>query len=152
MKSTKGGNVASLIFGVVLIAFGAWLVFSTVSSSNQKKVIFETSEVAVETPETPEEFALGLGNRDSLGEDAGMLFVYNNEAQRYFLMKNMRFSIDIIWINADKRVVDITEYLSPDTYPERFTSSKPAQYVLEVNAGYSDKYDINIGDQAIVSL
>jgi len=82
MKSTKGGNVASLIFGVVLIAFGAWLVFSTVSSSNQKKVIFETSEVAVETPETPEEFALGLGNRDSLGEDAGMLFVYNNEAQR----------------------------------------------------------------------
>lgn len=152
MGEAKGRNVASLLFGVALILFGAWLVLSTMTSSSQQKVIFKTSEVIVETPETPEEFALGLGNRDSLNEDTGMLFVYDNEDQRYFWMENMRFSIDIIWIDADEVVVDITSNLSPDTYPDRFTSSEPSQYVLEVNAGYAEENDIKVGDKVIIRL
>ncbi len=152
MKSHKGRNVSSLLFGVALIVFGAWLVFSTISGSSQKKVIFRTTEVVVETPETPDEFTLGLGNRDSLGDDDGMLFVYESEAQRNFWMENMRFPIDIIWINADEVVVDITSDLSPQTYPDSFTSSEPSQYVLEVNAGYSEENNINVGDKVVIKL
>lgn len=150
--SADKSRLASLLFGIALILFGAWIVYNTSTRASEKVVIFESTKVIVEVPETPEEQEQGLGGRESLGEDEGMLFVYETEKQRFFWMKDMKISIDIVWMNSDKEVIDITRNLSPDTYPEKFTSAAPAQYVLEVSAGYTEDNNINIGDKAVIKL
>ncbi len=79
----------------------------------------------------------GLGGLDSIKKDEGMLFVFDNPVQQGFWMKNMKFPIDIIWIDKNKKVIGINENMSPDSYPNLFLPVKPITYVLEVNAGVS---------------
>jgi uncharacterized membrane protein (UPF0127 family) len=88
----------------------------------------------------------GLSGRASLAPDSGMLFVFQNEAQRCFWMKDMQFPLDIIWVNKDKRVVYIQPELSPSTYPDSFCPKPPAQYVIELNAGQATQASIRIGE------
>lgn len=95
---------------------------------------------------TQEEKRLGLSVFEKLNENEGMLFLYEKEDYYRFWMKDMRFPIDIIWINKDFKIVDITENISPDTFPQVFTSKEPAQYILEVNAGFAKNNNIKIGD------
>jgi uncharacterized membrane protein (UPF0127 family) len=98
------------------------------------------------------EKAKGLGFRDSLPEDTGMLFVYASESNRAFWMKDMEFSIDIIWLSKDGTILDISKEAFPqpgvsDSDLELYRPRDPAQYVLEVNAGLSDRYDFQRGDR-----
>jgi uncharacterized protein len=88
----------------------------------------------------------GLMDRQLLPANAGMLFIFPNEEPRSFWMKNTYISLDIIYINSKKEVVSIQKYTQPkSTYS--LPSEKPAMYVLEVNAGFSDKFGINPGDK-----
>lgn len=77
----------------------------------------------------------GLGGRISLNQNSSMLFVFDDEAIRCFWMKDMRFAIDILWLDSEKRVVHQKQHVEPSTYPENFCSDEPARYVLEFNAG-----------------
>lgn len=87
----------------------------------------------------------GLMYRQSLPENAGMLFIFNDEEPRSFWMKNTFIPLDIIYINSRKEIVSIQKYTQPkSTYA--IPSEKPAMYVLEVNAGFTDKNGINPGD------
>ncbi len=88
----------------------------------------------------------GLSGRPSLGESEGMLFVFDNSAVQHFWMKDMLFSIDIIWINENRKIVGFVENASPESYPESFSSEVPVQYVLEVNVGEVQKNGITVGD------
>jgi len=140
-------NVSRLLVGLALLAFGAWIVIYGTNATESATAKINRSVIYIDVAQTPEEKQLGLSGRESLGNNEGLLFVYDKPGQHQFWMKDMNFPIDIIWIADDYRVIDITKDLIPDTYPETFTSSKPAQYVLEVNAGYSDELDIRIGDE-----
>jgi hypothetical protein len=62
-----------------------------------------------------------------------------------FWMKNMKFPIDIVWINENKTAVDVTSNVSPATYPKTFTSKKPAKYVLELRSGNAQRMNIAPG-------
>jgi uncharacterized membrane protein (UPF0127 family) len=62
-------------------------------------------------------------------------------------MKDMKFSIDIIWLDKDLQVVYFEENVSPDTYPNVFKPDKKAKYILEVNAHFVSKNHIKYGDQ-----
>jgi len=95
--------------------------------------------------ETAEEKAMGLSGRKSLAEEEAMLFVYDKPDRYSFWMKDMNFPIDIIWIDEDLKVVDITENLQPESFPQKFTSKKQAQYVVEVNAGWVEEHRVHIG-------
>ena len=77
----------------------------------------------------------GLANRRSLPNNEGYLFVFNSDDKHGIWMKDMRMNIDIVWIDAHKRVVSVRRDVSPSTYPEVFTPTKPARYVLELAAG-----------------
>ena len=63
----------------------------------------------------------------------------------------MDFPIDIIWIDENKKIIDLTEDARPDSYPQTFVSKNPALYVLEVNAGTIKKYEIKIGEEIFLS-
>lgn len=152
-KTTKDKrSVKRLIIGIILVAFGAFLILNSVLVSSQPTATINRQEIKLELALTPESQERGLSGRQSLGKDEGLLFSFDLPDYRYFWMKDMNFSIDIIWIDENLEVVGITKNLSPSTYPEKFSSTKPAQYVLEVKAGYSDKHDIRVGDQVELDI
>jgi uncharacterized membrane protein (UPF0127 family) len=93
----------------------------------------------------------GLSGRPVLNKDEGMLFVFEKPGKLSFWMKDMNFPIDIIWIGEDLKVVYIKKNATPASYPDAFQpgeNDKDAKYVLEVVAGFSDKYNLKIGDLA----
>ena len=77
-----------------------------------------------------------------------MLFVFTEDGKYAFWMKDMQFSIDIIWLAADGTVVYIVPNLSPATYPQTYTPDTPARFVLEVPAGFVAAHSVRIGDKA----
>jgi len=104
----------------------------------------------IELAESDYEQQTGLMHRTSMDMNQGMLFVYEDERPRpTFYMKNTQIPLDLIYINQDMMVVEINKNAQPlDETPIR--AYKPAKYVLEVNAGFSDKY--NITDSVSVSF
>jgi hypothetical protein len=114
-----------------------------------RRAFIDDRILLVEIADTNEKRALGLMYRDYLPEDAGMFFILDREARTSFWMKNMLISLDMIWINSDGKIVHITKNAQPckdDIEACTYQPDEPAKYVLEVNAGYTDKYDIKEGD------
>ena len=109
-------------------------------------IAIKDTEINIELADTAEKKSQGLSGRNGLPQNQGMLFVYDTPAFYSFWMKDMQFSIDIIWIDEDYKIIDITKGVSPDSFPQSFQPQKPAQYVLEVNAGFGEKNNIKIGD------
>ncbi len=106
-------------------------------------------KLQVELAQTKQELELGLSNRDSLEEGTGMYFELGSRQIANFWMKDMRFPIDIIWIDENK-IVGI-EKNAPATKDSikiaTFSSPSEITNVLEVNAGFSDKNSIKAGDR-----
>jgi uncharacterized membrane protein (UPF0127 family) len=97
---------------------------------------------------TDEQRTKGLSVKDSLAENEAMLFVFNNEGEHTFWMKNMKFPIDIIWIDADKTVVHIEHSLQPcrsDLLCPTYNPIEDSLYVLETVGGLAEKHDIAKG-------
>ena len=103
-------------------------------------------DIQVTVVSTPEERAKGLGGREGLAQDEGMLFVFDSDAKYQFWMKDMRFPIDILWLSDKGEVVDIRESVSPSTYPAVFAPNSPARYVLELPANFAKVNGVSIGE------
>jgi uncharacterized membrane protein (UPF0127 family) len=116
------------------------------------------AEIAVEVASTPAQSERGLGYRDSLPADAGMLFDLHATTTPQFWMKGMRFSLDLVWIGEDKRVMSITAIVpfqppgTPDSQLPRYTSPLPVRYVLELNAGAANRLGLAQGTQLAFEL
>jgi uncharacterized protein len=108
--------------------------------------------VKVEYARTPEERAQGLMYRQSMAEDHGMLFVFDEAENQSFYMKNCFFAQDMLFLDAKGVVVDLTENFEPcaDEPCRTYTSRQKALYVLELNAGQVKKHGIKVG--AILKL
>jgi len=77
-----------------------------------------------------------------------MLFIFEKESLHSFWMKNMRFPLDIIWIDKDKKIVDIYKFALPcKDICKTITPSLKAKFVLEVNAGFVEKNNLKIGER-----
>lgn len=106
--------------------------------------------VQAEVARTYTDRTKGLSGRAGLGEDEGLLFIFPVADIHGFWMKDMRFPIDIIWLDGDATVVHIKESARPEEYPQKYIPEVPAQYVLEVRSGYSKENEIKIGSQATI--
>lgn len=108
----------------------------------------------VEIADTPEKHARGLMYRRCLEPGHGMLFVFADEEVRSFWMKNTLVSLDLIFLNGDKQVVDLFGSVPPcraDPCPS-YTSALPARYVLEIAGGLARKLKLEIGDKIFVAF
>lgn len=148
-----------VIIGLLIFSSSSWSIpgvrKSLESTTTQVKIKGQTFKV--EVAKTPGQHTKGLSGRDSLPENAGMLFVFDKPDQYQFWMKNTKIPLDIIWINQDKKIVDFykeaqPEPAVPDSQLRRYGPSTSALYVLELAAGTVDKYHITIGDQVEFSL
>jgi uncharacterized membrane protein (UPF0127 family) len=93
----------------------------------------------------------GLSKQDSLPLNQGMLFVFDSSGLYPFWMKDMKFSIDIIWIDEEKRIVSIAHNAVPEPGVDDedlilYRPSAEAKYVLEINAGLSRVNGLEQGD------
>lgn len=133
---------------IILIGFGIyfWQRKINVPSTNIK---IGNAILSVEIADTPFERTNGLSFREKIGENEGMIFIFEDSQYRKFWMKNMKFSVDIIWIDENLKVVGIQENVPPESYPDTFESPKPVKYVIEVNAGWTKKNKIKTGDKIL---
>jgi uncharacterized protein len=98
----------------------------------------------VEIVDTPESRQIGLMNRENLGDDEGMLFIFDSEGVYPFWMKNTLIPLDIIWINSEKEIVFIHENAEPLSLAS-INPGKNALYVLEINGGFARELGIGVG-------
>lgn len=91
---------------------------------------------------------VGLGGRRGLAENEAMLFVFDTPHRLGFWMKDMRFPIDILWLDSEKRVVMMLNDVRPDTYPRVFYGPETSKYVVEMVALNAGKIGIQVGDIA----
>jgi uncharacterized protein len=140
-KNPPSKHYTSVSNSVASPAFRKDGTLSLLISQNSSTIQFD-----IEIADQDSERMRGLMDRFSLPENSGMLFIFQNEEPRSFWMKNTYISLDIIYINSKKEIVSIQKYTQPQTTTS-IPSEKPAMYVLEVNAGISDKLGINPGDK-----
>ncbi len=100
----------------------------------------------VELARTPDQHERGLMFRKTLARDRGMLFLFPEEASRYFWMKNTLIPLDIIFVDSRRTVVDVHHGARPldETI---IASRKPARYVLEVAAGMAGACSVAPGSR-----
>lgn len=114
------------------------------------------SEINIEIADDEKEREKGLSGREKLNKDTGLLFVFNSKNVRpSFWMKDMNFDIDIIWID-DERIVQISSAKAEkkgtsDSDLKLYIPNQEVDYVLEVNSGFADKKDIEVGDEVNLS-
>jgi len=153
---------------LLLCAFAApligasWTLFIGASTARAEPVRFERSELVVasgaaqhrfriELAVTPEQRARGLQHRPFLAEDAGMLFVYEGPGPISMWMLNTLIPLDMIFIGADGRIVNIAERTTPKSL-ESILSAGPAVGVLEVLGGTAGRLGIRAGDRILHPL
>ena len=107
--------------------------------------------VDVETVKTPELRARGLMHRKKLADRAGMLFLFDREQILSFWMRNTLISLDMVFINNDKKIVGILENVPPLNEKSRRVDVA-SRFVLEVNAGFCKKHNVNVGSQVTFEL
>lgn len=113
--------------------------------------------IDVEVADTEPRRERGLGYRDSLPADAGMLFIFDQSQPATFWMKGMRFSLDMVWIGEDRRVLGVSADIPPqpgvsDDQLARYASPAPVRYVLELNAGAAQRLGIAAGSELSFTL
>lgn len=101
---------------------------------------------AVERAVTPLQKQKGLSGRDSLPLHGAMVFEFDNPDRQCFWMKDMRFALDIVWLDRNRKVIEVMQDVKPETYPESFCVNN-AQYVVETNAGVARRAGIEKGKQ-----
>jgi len=100
----------------------------------------------IEVAKTDYEIQTGLMYRDSMKDDQGMLFAFNDVQMRSFYMKNTRIPLDLIFFDHNKTIVSFQENAKPMDQSS-LPSNTPAQFVLEVNAGTAQKLLLDVGDK-----
>ncbi len=138
---------ALLIFAaaIVLAAAAGWIFSDRPSNA---KTCFKNNCFLVEIASTPEERSRGLMYRENLPGNEGMLFVFKEEGNYSFWMKNVLIPLDIIWIDKNGKITYIAENLQPNSgvHYETIKPSQRAKYVLEINGGLAAKIGLTIGD------
>jgi len=145
----------TIILFLLLIVFGlAWLTFSAnVGKEKRDLSVLRVGEqsLGVEIADSAEEWSQGLSGREQLAEDEGMLFVFDDQVRRSFWMRQMRFSLDMMFIRNGRVSELFPRVPAPgegqDGREIRIQSQEPADWVLEVNSGWAQEHGIKVGDE-----
>ncbi|MCP4976141.1 MAG: DUF192 domain-containing protein [Maribacter sp.] len=105
-------------------------------------------DLDIEIAETDYETETGLMYRKSMDENQGMLFIFPDIRQHYFHMKNTEFGLDIVFLDENQEIASFQENTEP--FNEKLLPSQvPVQYALEINAGLSEKWLLEVGDKVV---
>lgn len=149
--SARKRSPARLGLAVILLLLGGYLLVSGIRNITDDKSVLvmpNGQRLSAEIPDDQTERQQGLSGRDNLAENGAMLFKFEQTSDSIcFWMKDMKFSIDMVWLDEFKKVVTVKTNVSPDTYPTSFCPDSPAQFVIEVPAGAAAGYKLEPGAQ-----
>ena len=112
----------------------------TITAKDGRQIGFQ-----VEVADSPGKREMGLMYRTELADDRGMIFLFPEESQQSFWMKNTPRSLDMIFIGRDHKIVGIVEQATPFSLDPRSVNGR-SQFVLEINGGLSKRYGFKSGD------
>ena len=169
----KKSKSTQLLIGLLILIFAGYMIYSnfivtdkTVKRSEQKvgQSIFDftregdltftdaegkyLTKIDIEIAEDEEARNTGLMYRAKMKEDQGMLFIFPAEKPQSFWMRNTILPLDIIFVNSKMEVVNIRDHAKPFD-ESSYSSTGPAKYVVEVNAGFADEHGIIPGSKII---
>lgn len=139
-------NLSYLAAGLLLLFSLLFMPSLPASNGPYRKACFDNNKcLRLEDAITPQQLERGLSGRYKLPTGTAMIFVFDQPSNQCMWMKQMRFSLDMVWLAQDKKIHKIIKNLSPDTYPESFCADN-TKYVLELNPDTVEKLGLNIGD------
>ncbi|HUO61986.1 MAG TPA: DUF192 domain-containing protein [Candidatus Bathyarchaeia archaeon] len=131
---------------VAIITGGALLWWRM--NTDQSTLSLDRHRYFVSVMRTEDELERGLSGTDSLPTDHGMLFVFPSDNKWQMWMKDMKYPIDMVWLNDYEQVIYTVKDAEPSSYPHTFTPNDPARYVIELPSGTIDRTGIKNGDVA----
>ena len=143
-----------LNFLLILVVF-VFFIIIFLRFNNKPNVIINQHKFMVDVAETDGQKARGLDIYDKLPLEKGMIFPFKTDGKYSFWMKGMKFPIDIIYIKNDKIAEIFSNIPNPKTSTETpaiVTPHENINYVLEINAGLSRRYNFKVGGKANINL
>ena len=150
-------TIISVVVGIVVVALIIVVILSLLGGrapfKPTQKAVLGSHTFKIKAAVSEKEKEIGLSATKNLPNDYGMIFPFKEDGYYSFWMRDMKYPIDIIFIN-DGKIVKIFSKVSPPIANEGlkvYVSDKPSDTVLEINAGLSEKYKIKEGDSIKLS-
>jgi uncharacterized protein len=137
-----------LLLGIVVVIFITAIFMTLIYNIKTPRAIINGQAFKIQVVTEDKDKQIGLSNKNHLSSSQGMLFIFAKPDFYSFWMKDMKFPIDIIYINNNKVTTIIKNAPIPSSTNNNLTIYKPTSVsdkVLEINAGLSDKYNIQEG-------
>jgi uncharacterized membrane protein (UPF0127 family) len=140
---------------IIIILFLPLLAFASNDITFKiQKINVGKKTLKVEIADTEAKRSHGLMNRKVLADGTGMLFIFENEQELAFWMKNTFIPLSIGFFSGEKKLIDIQD-MAPvrsemELDPPRYVSKVPAKYVLEVPRGWFKKNQIKLGNSLVL--
>lgn len=151
-----------IVLAVLFIALISFFILSNLTKKNKKDedYVFKKqgeltflamnnrvkTKIDIQIADNEFDRELGLMFRKKMNGNQGMLFIFPQTRIQIFWMRNTYLPLDMIFIDSTKEIVTIKKNTTPLS-DKTYASSKPVQYVLEVNAGFCNKFNIKVGDK-----
>ena len=128
---------------LLIVVAGVYMVLSL--NNRQWPVTISGKVVYARVADTDETRQKGLSGTSGLGPSDGMLFIFDVPGRWGMWMKDMRYSLDMVWMDSDKKIVYIAQNVSPGSYPKVFLPDTDSLYVLELPAGFVAANHVALG-------
>ncbi len=134
------------LFIVIVVFFTFRNIFFTRSFSETSSMVINGKVINVFIADDEVSRRKGLSILDRIKDNEAMLFIFDDIDYHNFWMKDMKFSIDIIWLDDNKKVIYEKKYARPSDYPSIYEPDVKSLYVLEFRYNFIDENNIKIGD------
>jgi len=146
-----------ILAGIIFMVYKIWTKKNGDNQIKGSKIEYSQiqikgKKIKAEVADNLEERMKGLSGREGMGENEGMLFVFEKPDIYPFWMKDMKFAIDIIWLK-NKKIVELVQDAQPPTVVGQVQNYMPkaaADLVLELPAGFCAENNVKIGDEIII--
>ena len=137
---------------ILFIYFGFFMVQEVSQNTNFQEVSVGNKLYKLEVAQTYQDLERGLAKFDDIKDNEGMLFIFEEPGRWTIWMKDMKFNIDIIFLNENKEVVTIYENVKFENHENVFAYRKyqpeyDSKYVIELKEGQVAENKVKIGDK-----
>ncbi|MEK7184544.1 MAG: DUF192 domain-containing protein [Patescibacteria group bacterium] len=136
---------SKILFTIILVTLFSFL-FLIKNFTERHYLYIDNQKISLIIADSSETRIRGLSGMRKLAKDTAMLFVFDKPDKYGIWMKDMKFPIDIIWLDENQKIIYIEENISPKTYPKVFMSDQQSLYVLETNIDFVKNYNLKVGN------
>lgn len=143
-------NLILVLIGGAILLVGTLVLVSEKSNSNTPtttKILLPTETLTATILDTPVAAQKGLSGQTSLPSKQAVLMVFPEPGRYGIWMPEMKFPIDVIWLDQNQTIVYLIPNMSPNSYPQTFYPTKPAKFILEANIKTIENNHLQLGDR-----